>query len=210
MDVKITGTDIPLDEDLEKALIPVGQDVYRLARSLRPKALAEAHLPMGLGDFCTTIHRDPQTRRFSNTHLIHFHNALMAYEKFPILLEKVSATLEIHPDQRWEFREFRGSRRGGEFRVHGHNTHGETKDHVVIGIEGTNIDLDGDLRDALQPDLQKTWDALAPAGKIDFVGSLHFDIGPRQGSLDGEPLPDIELTVMPRACASVLNSSTVR
>ena len=69
-------------------------------------------------------------------------------------------------------------------------------DGVAIDISGTNIFLDDELAAALKPDLRQTWKVFAPAGRIDFDGTVQAvpaDQPPEN--------PDIELTVIPRGCS---------
>jgi hypothetical protein len=207
VDLKIWGDDIPLDEKLEDALEKgPGLEYRKLAESFKPRELAQAHQPMGLGDFQSVIRRDPEAQRFSNWHTVRFHDATVRYAEFPYLLQNVTGVLEIQPGGRWEFHDSRGVHQGGEFRVSGRKDPERGAGVVTIQMAGSNILLDGELRDALQPELQKSWDTLAPGGRIDFTGKLTFPpCMPRAAGSEVAPrpeiFPEIELTLYPHDCS---------
>jgi hypothetical protein len=106
VELDIWGKDIPLDAKLMKALQPKYQ------------AIAAAFHPTGKGDFRAHIRKPKKGGEFNNRFAITFHDATMCYDVFPYPMEHVSAVLNICPGE-WEFHDFRGSHKGGEFRARG-------------------------------------------------------------------------------------------
>ena len=85
----------------------------------------------------------------------HFHEAAIRWDLFPYPLEQVSGFLDIYP-RHWEFREGRGTHRGGEVLVKGGSLKPAAKDGMpspglVLDIVGQNVPVDEDLRKALVP-----------------------------------------------------------
>jgi hypothetical protein len=189
--VDIRAENVPLDERVRKALIAKGE------RSSKMHDVAEAFQPRdGTVDVQAFIRRDGRCKQFANTYVINFHHATMRYKVFPYPLESVTGTLEIQPNH-WEFRDFRASHNGGEFRGRGRSlpsSDGQA-DRAEVALEGTNLLLDEEVKSALQEELQRTWTTLQPEGRIDFTA--HIDIPP---GTTKSAKPDIELTVQARRC----------
>ncbi len=104
----VWGDDVPLDDKLMAALPAKYQT---LARSFRPT---------GLSNFKAFIRGSPDKHKFSNRYVVAFHHATVRYDVFPYPLEDVTGVLDIQPDH-WEFRDFRGTHKGCEFRTQGHS-----------------------------------------------------------------------------------------
>src|SRR5207237_4739268 len=122
-------------------------------------------------------------------YVIHFHDASVRHDVFPYPVENVTGTLEIRADH-WEFREFRGKHKGGEFRGHAGSLLQGNEKGVKIEVTGDQILLDDQLEAALkQPALKRTWKKLNPSGRIGFEAHVeHFP---------GRAEPDISVTVTP-------------
>jgi hypothetical protein len=184
--IEITGKNIPLDDKLLAAL-----DEHKI----RP--LAKSFHPTGQGDFQATFVRKPEDDHFVNHFVINFHDASVTYDRFPVRLDDVSGTLEINqPGGSWEFRDFRGRHGNAIFATHGRNERRADGDHVVVGIAGRNLEFDDDLRKALPPPVQRTWDTLHPAGRGDFEGTIYL-----APVVAGEEKPVIDVTLWPRGCS---------
>lgn len=181
--VEVWGENIPLDDKLLHALQPKQQE---LARSFHPR---------GLADFRASIRREGGSREFANRYVIRFHDAAVRYDQFACPLEEVGGVLDIQPG-RWEFRDFRGTHKGGVFEAAGRSVSRPDGDGVVMDIRGTGILLDDELRGALQPELQKTWDEFAPTGRINCTGTIDIPPGPAK-----TVKPDIDLTVTALGCS---------
>jgi hypothetical protein len=158
--VDIWGENIPLDEPLLAALPEKHQ------------ALARSFHPSGLGNFELHFRRAAGQEQFANHITICIHHAKARFDVFPYPLENVSGIVEFLPDH-WEFRDFRGTHQGGEFRTSGrsHPIPGG-RERVSIHIGGSNILIDGELEAALAPKLRTAWKALTPGGRMNLAAQI--------------------------------------
>jgi hypothetical protein len=190
--VDISGEDVPLDEKLLTALTPRGQQTTKYER------LARSFKPTGLGNFHAFVRRDGTSRKYANQYLIQFHHAALRYQQFDYPLESVSGWLDVQPDH-WEFRDFHGTHNGGDFYTSGRSTEG---DGVTMAIQGVNILLNDELKNALEEELRKTWTQFEPTGRIDFIGQIDIPPGPPPvPGQSGGAKPDIDLTITARGCS---------
>jgi hypothetical protein len=176
--IDISGADIPLDEKLLAALPAPYQ------------ARARSFHATGRCDFVASIRRARGHSEYANRYHIYFHHAALRFDEFPYPLEDVTGRLEIGPDH-WEFREFRGSHKGGEFRVQGSSQPTPAGDRLDIEVRGSNALLDPELESALDAEMKKAWKMFTPGGRMDFVAQVE--------RLPGER-PDIKLAVTARGC----------
>jgi hypothetical protein len=179
VDLDIWGEKIPLDERLIRALPPKEE---KLTRSFHPR---------GTADFVIQLRRQAGAAQFANRITVRVHDTAVRYDAFPYPLEQVSGVLEIFPDH-FEFRDFRGVHKGGEFRTWGrsHPLVAGNK-QVRIAIRGTNLLLDDELKAALAPKVRSAWEALAPQGRMNVA-------------IDVEQMPDrpedVAVTVTAQGC----------
>ncbi|HEY1860139.1 MAG TPA: hypothetical protein VGG61_07285, partial [Gemmataceae bacterium] len=198
VNLKIWGENLPLDKKVDVALASIGTaeegaGYQRIARSFHPS---------GLGDFKVSIHRDPKKREFANHYVINFHNCSARYDPFQrpegelpgYPLENISGVLDLQPP-RWEFHDFRGTHKGGEFRTSGRAFPVGDEKQIEVAFTGKNFLLDDELKKALEPGLRNTWDIFAPEGHVDYTGEV---IVPPPSAKEGKT--DIDLTVYPQRC----------
>src|SRR5262249_24739550 len=103
---------------------------------------------------------------------VRIHDAAACYDVFPYPLEQVSGVLEIFPDH-FEFREFRGSHKGGEFRTWGRSHPlGGGRDRISINIRGYNSLLDDELEACLARKLRTAWKSLSPGGRMSLEAQI--------------------------------------
>jgi hypothetical protein len=165
INVDISGDNLPLDNQVRAALPEKCQK------------LADAFHPTGRADFVARIRRTPDAARCANHITVHFHEAALSYDVFPYPLEEVSGTLDILPEH-WEFRDFRGRHKGGEFLVWGRSHPTPAGDEVAVEIRGSNLVLDDELREALTPrgktdsKLKAAWTMLHPGGRMNVAASI--------------------------------------
>jgi hypothetical protein len=180
MDLKIWGKDLPIDEKLRGALEPEFQKIVDDFR------------PSGRVDVEAYIHHEPGGVKPQNRFVITFHDASLGYELFPYPVKNVTGILDIQPDH-WEFRDFHGSHKGGEFDGRG-GSDPVTK-RVAISVRGANVLLDEEMEAALvrQPGLQNTWRKLGPSGRMSFQADVEQSPGQKE--------PDIVVDVRPLGCA---------
>jgi len=184
VNLDISSTDLPLDDALRDAL---PKEYQKLAGSF--------HIT-GVADFVAHIRRVPGARKCANHITIDFHDCGVSFDEFPYPLEKVAGKLTIMPDH-FEFTDFHGSHKGGEFYVRGRSHPTATGDRISTEIHGKNILLDEELRDALAPRgradsrLKAAWAALNPGGRLNVTAII--DQLPRQPE-------DVDVTVTARGC----------
>jgi hypothetical protein len=189
--VDIRGDNVPLDDRLMAALLPKGDKgpsgskLYDLAHSFNPT---------GLADFQAFIRRDGRSSQFANRFLIGFHDAALRYKVFPYPLENVAGTLDIQPGH-WDFRDFKGTHKGGTFHARGRSVPGPDGDRVEVFLDGANLKLDEELKEALDEEMQRTWTKFQPDGRIDFTARIDIPPGP-----DKSHKHEIDLTVQARGC----------
>jgi hypothetical protein len=180
VNLQIRAQNVPMDDKLCAALQPKFQDLVR------------AFHPSGYVDIKADLRRTPGESQFANEYVAHFHDAAISYDVFPYPLERVSGTLTIQPDY-WEYRDFQGTHKGGEFRSQGKSVHAAQGSGATIKITGTSVLLDAELRAALKrPALDTAWEKLNPGGRMNFEAQV--DLLPNQNE------PVIDVIVSPRNC----------
>jgi hypothetical protein len=177
--VDVWGEDIPLDDKLIAAL------------PARYQQMARSFHPSGLGNFVAHIRRPLGRHDFDNRFVVQFHDSAIRFDVFPYPLEAVSGILDIQED-RWEFRDFHGSHKGGTVHCRGRSRPAANGNRVSIEIRGQDLLLDEELEAALQPKLREAWQAFRPAGRMSFVASIE--------DVPQEPR-DIDVTVTVNGCA---------
>jgi hypothetical protein len=160
VNIDIWGWNLPLDETLLSALAEKHQ---KIARSFHAT---------GQGDFDIQIRRAAGQERFANHVKVRVHDGTARYDVFPYPLEGVSGVLEIYPDH-FEFRDFRGTHKGGEFLTWGKSQpDANGRDRIGISIRGNNILLDDELEAALSPKLRAAWKSLALGGRLSLEAEI--------------------------------------
>lgn len=182
LELSISGDNIPINETLIKAL---PSEYAALARSFHSR---------GYADFKAQINIIDEGTRLKSKYSIYFHECSVKYEVFPYPLENVSGELQINSeielsngeqqtDQRgldshqrkhnWTFSNFQGSNNGGIVRLSGQNQSTSDGDQLFIDIQGARINMDSELRQALDKlGLDSTWDLLCPTGRIEFKATI--------------------------------------
>ena len=148
---------IPIDEKLLAALIdPHARDVVR---ALRPSGMVSVQ-----GRFERLDPRDAGWHRRVHIELV---NCGLNYERFPYPLAMIRGQL-LWDDQGWTFQNLSG--RNDTAYVEGSGfwrpvaTGGS---ELVLNLNGSEVPLEDELRDALQPGAQRLWNQLHPRGTVD-------------------------------------------
>jgi hypothetical protein len=178
--LEIWGKDLPIDQKLRGALEPAFQRIV------------DSFSPSGLVDIEAHIRKAPGETKPHNQYLARFHQASIRYDIFRYPVENVTGTLDIQSNH-WEFRDFHGTHKGGEFYSHGGSDPNTKK--VTIDVTGTNVLLDEEMESALvrQPGLQNTWRKLNPTGRLSFEAHVEQP--------SGQAEPDIAVMLRPLACS---------
>jgi hypothetical protein len=191
IDLTVAANNLPMNEKLFLALPAKSRDVARTFLPDSSRHMGLALRPMGLGDVRAYIRRSRGQPAFKNRYVIDFHDAAVRYDIFPYPLEQVSGTLDIRPDDHWEFRNGHGTHKGGEIHVEARSfplhppgemvgpAPAERRDLVKVSIRGHDILLDPEFEQALAPPgqvsreaLQRTWHTLALQGRLSFAAEV--------------------------------------
>jgi len=95
---------------------------------------------------------------------------------FPYQLSEMTGRIVI-ATERIDFIGVEGVHGNGTIRAEGQVTNLDKLPHFDISITGRNIEIDRDLRDALDLDGQKVFDDLRPSGSFDVFGSIVGPLG---------------------------------
>jgi hypothetical protein len=195
MVLTVSGNDLPIDKTLLAALPNSHEEDVHAAppkpRSPSVQDVARSFNPRGLVDFVATIRHNRGSEQCSSRYLVRFHDAAVQYEPFAYPIENVTGILDVLPDH-YEFRDFHGTHKGAEVRVHGRSGLGPNRDRLEILISGDRVLLDSELEQNLSPALKTTWKTFSPTGRINFL--THVTCLPHQD-------PDLDVTVTACGCS---------
>jgi hypothetical protein len=180
--------DVPINETLLKALPARTQFV---AREFRPQGLVRVHAEIRRNAGTPEQPHPPIT-----THIeARIHQGQVCYKRLPYPLEQVQGLLEIDlPAERWRALGFSGKHKDGLVFVTAQGEPTPRGEKVSLTIQGQQILLDEELRDALPDKMQRVWEEMSPSGRADFLAQLDWV---------GEQLPQLDLTVSARGQCSV-------
>lgn len=178
--VEVSGTDIPLHEQLVVALPKKASDLVR-----------DLH-GQGLIDFCFHAEwKDLSQAQCEVRQDIRLKDCRVQYGPFPYPLQRVQG-LVTERNGVWALSEFEahGSNDSAIVRCHGGVKPHDSGCEADLVFEATNVPLDDNLRRALTPAGQQAWTELAPQGNLDFIA--HITRQPH------ELEPNVEVTLKPR------------
>ena len=155
------SNELPIDEKLLRALKPQAE---ALARSMDLKGT--------IGFTFETWREIPEGPKHQHLHLQASRGGLR-YDRFPFALTNVHGEMEM-TDGDWAVRNLEGY--NGASRVTGGGALKATPqgDELTLRLIATNVPLEGELRDALQPDMRELWALLKPQGIIDITADVHY------------------------------------
>ena len=102
VDLKIWAKDIPIDDRLRGALDPKYQK------------LLDSFAATGRVDIDATVRQAFGEDRLRNRYVAHVHDGTIRFDQFAYPIENIAGTIDIRSDH-WEYREFRGTHKGGAF-----------------------------------------------------------------------------------------------
>jgi hypothetical protein len=156
------GSDIPLDEKLFAA-VPAGAG--EVLRSLSPR---------GTFNFHARQWRDTPESPLVHQHaLITLNRCGLNYERFPYPVNNIRGQVELL-DGRWTFRELAGNNDTGAITCAGELVPAAGGQQLRLTIQGQNVPLEEELRDALPPAMQHLWTSLRPRGAVDLTTELAY------------------------------------
>jgi len=189
--LRVAGTNVALDDDLEAALPE------------RQRSILQAFHLSGQADFEGTVTRGPETDGEIDYDLdIHLRGARMIYEPFPILADEVTG--EVHLTRAsCRIESLTGFNSGARIEASGWIDQRPDDYAMDLTLAGEDVALGESLRGALGPELRSVWSHLAPRGRVEVSAHLKKDFGPEekvrhhvwvtmhdaQATLDMFPLP---------------------
>lgn len=178
--VEISGSDIPLHEQLIAALPEKGES---LVRSLRPQ---------GAIDFLFRAEwKELSQPRADVTQEIRLKDCAIQYAPFPYPLHHVHG-LVTERNKHWTLHDVSG--RGGSDSAtvvcRGESTPRGDACRVELTFQAENVPLDDNLKQALSPPVRLAWGELRPQGRVDFTAHAIHETG--------QPKPSIEVVLQPR------------
>jgi hypothetical protein len=173
--------DIPLDEKLLSA-IPEGS--REVVRSLNPR---------GAISISARWRRDEPDGELHKHLLIHANRCSVQFDHFRYPVRNILGTLEMF-DGSWYFRKLEGSNDTGRVTCEGQLTPTLQGNELALHLEGTDIQLDEELRDALRPGQQQVWNVLRPRGVIDLTADVGYVSEKKQLSVTLRAVPHSEVT----------------
>ncbi|AMV23215.1 hypothetical protein VT84_02320 [Gemmata sp. SH-PL17] len=210
INLRVAGTNVPIDDNLFTALPPKYAAIVRDFRAT------------GRGDFVAKIAQRAGVNMTENEFSIDVKDGKLNYTAFPYPLEKLKGRLVIHsnatetdrpirpgeqirplPDNdEVIFDEFTAVHAGALVRMHGSRRPiPNTRDHkLVIHVGGTKVPLDKDLRTALGTVKADTvWTTFSPTGHMTFAAVVDvLDRGPTAARPDFDPpldpVTDVKVT----------------
>lgn len=166
LDLRVTGTDVPLDEDLKQAL-PERQR----------QTLETFHLT-GLADFEGTLTRSAETDgRLDYDLAIHLKGARMIYEPFPFLAEEVTGEVRLTRES-CRIESLAGFNSGARIEAAGWIDQRPDDYAMDLTLSGRDVVLGESLRGALGPQVRSAWSHLSPEGRVDVRAHLRKAFGP--------------------------------
>ncbi|MBI1900693.1 MAG: AsmA-like C-terminal domain-containing protein [Planctomycetia bacterium] len=182
-DVKVTGKNVRLDQDLVAAL------------DERPRAVVTSFRPSGSFGLWARFWREPREEWFHQHLVLSVAGGSIAYDGFPYPLQNLRGVLE-GLDGAWTFKDLSAS--SGSARLTGDGYLVPRKDgaEVVLNVTAKDVALDQDLLGALNPPVQEVWAELQPRGRIDLNTTIQYLAGGKKLNLD--------VTVIPRGDSASL------
>jgi hypothetical protein len=178
--IKVSGTDVPIHEQLLAALPDKAQE---LTRSLRAEGLVDFEFRCEWKDLANPHPVVTQDVRLKDCRI--------KFDHFPYPLQHVTG-LATAKDWHWKLEniEGRGANDSTLVKCHGEANPVPGGCDVELFIDGQDVPLDDTLKVALPPTGQQAWNDLQPQGRVDF--SAHA----RKPANQVEPI--IEIGLRPR------------
>jgi hypothetical protein len=166
--LKITGQDVPLDEDLQQALPE------------RERAVMQSFHLLGLADLEGTVTTGPETGgRLEYDLDIGLKNARMIYEPFPFQAEQLTGRLHLAKGT-CRVESLVGFNSGARIEARGWIEQRPDDYALDLMLNGTDVVLGEPLRGALGPEMRSVWSHLAPRGRVDVQAHLVKAFGPEE------------------------------
>ncbi len=204
--VRIDGTIENLGKDFTGKVVTQGEGLQinnKLLTAMPPQTrrIIQSLHPRGTVDFYSEVGRTSSQQKVSKYIWIGVQQCAMKYDKFPYPIENIRGTIEGENDQ-WTFRKLQGTNDSGFIACDGTF---QTTDHgneLLLHFDCEKVPLEVELRDALNPGVQRLWTNLKPHGTVDIDCDLQYLTSEKRLSVTAKvkPLPgttSIEPTYFP-------------
>ncbi len=159
--IEARSEEIPLDE---KLLLALDDDARRVVRSLSPRGTIRCY---------TRLTRGSAAQPWEKYLLLGLNRCSVRYDKFPYPFSNVRGTIELAAGQ-WTFRDMEGTNDTARVTCHGRLTPRGPGRRLELHFVGTDVPLEEELRDALQPGIQRLWNGMKPQGRVDVAAEVTF------------------------------------
>ena len=177
--VEVKGDQVPLDK---KLLMAVPEQSRPVLQSLNPS---------GTIGFYFRSWRKAAEQPMRKHLVVDVRRCALRYEKFPYALQNIRGTIEMIDDN-WSFRQLEGSNDTARVTCEGYFEPVSTGKELFLRFVGTDVPLDTELRDALQPNVQRVWTGLKPRGTADLVAEVRYLTESKQLSVGVRAEPNSE------------------
>ncbi len=151
--------------------LPFDQNLYAAMTAAQPKssAVVQSLNPAGTFNFWVRTQRNDPQQRVMNQHLVvTLNRSTFCYDKFRYPMYNVTGTLEMI-DGHWTFRDLAGTNHSGRVTGEGRLTPVPDGFDLSLQFRGHDIALEEELRDALNPRMQRLWNELRPKGSFNLI-----------------------------------------
>ncbi len=179
--VELRGSDIALDERLVAALPAQGRRV-----------LAELN-PQGRFQFYWRSSRDEPHARLQSRLQVTLDRCAIRFSKFPYPLTNIRGQVEMQNDH-WRFRNLEGTNDTGFVTCNGELAPTPQGPRLSLQFAGTEVPLEEELRNALNPAARQLWNDLRPQGRVDLTAEVTYLFASRQLGLRARFKPVAEIT----------------
>ncbi len=150
--------------------VPFDQNLYAAMTAAQPKssAVVQSLNPAGTFNFWVRNQRNDPQQKVMNQHLVvTLNRSTFCYDKFRYPMYNVTGTLEMI-DGHWTFRDLAGTNHSGRVTGEGRLTPVPDGFDLFLQFRGHDIGLEEELRDALNPHMQRLWNELRPKGSFNL------------------------------------------
>jgi len=167
---EVKGDALQLDEKLLAALPD------------KPQAVVRSLQPAGTINFYARLSRQSPQSPLRKHLLIGLNRCSIRYEKFPYPLGNIRGTLEML-DDRWSFYDLEGGNDTGRVQCKGYLVPDSGGKELLLQFSASDVPLEEELRNALNPGSQQIWNELKPRGTIKLVAEIRYLSGPAKLSV---------------------------
>ncbi|MFW5692817.1 MAG: AsmA-like C-terminal region-containing protein, partial [Thermoguttaceae bacterium] len=179
--LRVQGDAVPLDE---KLLVALPDGAEEVVRSLQPRGTIRVDYRMW---------RERPEVPMQQYMLVELNRCAIRFDKFPYPVRDIGGVLEMR-DDRWQFRELQGRNDAGWIVGYGHLEPRPEGREFQLTLEATGVPLEGELRDALTPNVRSLWEDLRPRGVVDVSAEIRYLAEKRHLSLTTRIRPQADTT----------------